>query len=207
MELDDLRRQWQQPALAPSPLNQADLGRLLAQHPAGLVEKMRRNARLETAFVALVAVSTPFVVRLANNFLERALAVSLFLLALVLLRYYYRKLLLLRQLTQPDGHVLGNLRRLCAGLRSLLRFNYSLTVSLVPASLLLVYEYLVIKEMARPGGFRLAVLLGACAALLAVGTGLYWAAARLLRWSLQRLYGQHLDRLEACWRELEVGAA
>ena len=207
MELDDLRRQWQQPALALSPLNQADLGRLLAQHPAGLVEKMRRNARLEIAFVALMAVAMPFIIMLANNFLERALVVSLFLLALVLLRYYYRKLLLLRQLTQPDGHVLGNLRRLCTGLRSLLRFNYSLTLALVPASLLLVYEHLIVNEMNRPGGFRLMVLLGACAALLAVGAGLYWAAARMMRWSLQHLYGQHLDRLEASWRELEASAA
>jgi len=92
MELDDLRRQWQQPEPAAPPLNQADLNRLLAPRSDGLVERMRRNARLETVFVVLVAVAVPPLIGFADNFLLRAEAVSLFLLSLVLLAYYYRKL-------------------------------------------------------------------------------------------------------------------
>ncbi|GAB3579824.1 hypothetical protein [Hymenobacter daeguensis] len=203
MELDDLRRQWQQPEPAAPPLDQAALSHLLAQRSDGLVEKMRRNARWETAYVALIAVAMPLLIGFADNFLERAEVVSLFLLALVMLGYYYRKLKMLRQMTQPDGHVLGNLRRLCAGLRSMLRFNYRLTLGTAPAALLLVYEYVVGKELSRPGGVRTALLLGLGAALLAVGLLLQWAVVRAARWYLQRLYGQHLDRLEASLRELD----
>ncbi len=202
MELDDLRRQWQQPEPAAPPLSQADLSQLLGRRSDGLVEKMRRNARLETAFVALVAVVMPLIIGFANNFLERAEVVSLFLLSLVLLGYYYRKLKMLRQMTRPDAHVLGNLRRLCAGLRSMLRFNYRLTLAMVPASLLLMYEYVVGKELARSGGVRTAVLLGLGAAFFAAGLLLQRAVVRATRWHLQRLYGQHLDRLEASLREL-----
>ena len=203
MELDDLRRQWQQPAPAAPPISQAALSHLLARRSDGLVEKMRRNARLETAFVVLLAVAMPLTMRFASNFLERAQMVSLFLLALVLLGYYYRKLKMLRQMTLPDGHVLGNLQRLCAGLRNMLRFNYRLTLAMVPASLLLGYEYAVGKEMARPGGVRTAMLVALGAALLATGLLLQWAVAGATRRYLQRLYGRHLDRLEASLHELD----
>ncbi|WP_201986439.1 hypothetical protein [Hymenobacter rubidus] len=207
MELDDLRRQWQQPEPAAPPLNQAALSHLLAQHSDGLVEKMRRNARLEMAFVALVAVVMPLLIGFTDTFLERAEVLSLLLLSLVLLGYYYRKLKMMRQMTQPDAHVLGNLRRLCAGLRSMLRFHYRLTLAMAPASLMLVYEYVAGKELARPGGVRTAMLLGLGAALLAAGLLLQWAVVRTTRWYLQRLYGQHLDRLEASLRELDEDEA
>jgi len=202
MELDDLRRQWQQPEPAAPPLNQADLNRLLAPRSDGLVERMRRNARLETVFVVLVAVAVPPLIGFADNFLLRAEAVSLFLLSLVLLAYYYRKLKMLRLMTRLDGHVLGNLRRLCAGLRSMLRFNYRLTLAMAPATLLLMYEYVVGQELARPGGVRTAMLIGLGTAFLAAGLLLQWAVAATTRRYLQYLYGQHLDRLEASLREL-----
>jgi hypothetical protein len=202
MELDDLRRQWQQPEPAAPPMTQAELSRLLAQRSDGLVEKMRRNARWELGFVVLMAVTMPLILRFASNFLERAQVVSLFLVALVMLGYYYRKLTMLRQMTEPDGHVLGNLRRLSAGLRSMLRFNYRLTLAMPPASLLLALEFVVGKELSRPGGVRTAMLFGLVAAMVVMGLLLQWAVVRAARWYLQRLYGQYLDRLEANLREL-----
>ena len=52
MELDDLRRQWQQPEPAAPPLAPAALNHLLAQRSGGnlVIETMRRNAWLETPF-------------------------------------------------------------------------------------------------------------------------------------------------------------
>ena len=202
MELDDLRRRWQQPDPAPSPLDPAVLNRLLAQRSDGLIEKMRRNARLEMAFSALMAVAAPVLLRFADTFLLRVQWVSLFLLALVMLGYYVRKLKLLRQLTQPDADVRAHLQRLAAGLRRLLRFNYRLTVAVAPAALLVVYEVVVSQEMTKPGGFRTGLMLVLGGVLLISGLVLTWAVKRFARWYLQRLYGQHLDRLEASLREL-----
>ncbi|MDO7853057.1 hypothetical protein Q4S41_15740 [Hymenobacter sp. CA1UV-4] len=163
---------------------------------------MRRNARWELGFVVVMAVAMPLIIRFASNFLERAQVVSLFLVSLVMLGYYYRKLAMLKQMTQPEGHVLGNLRRLSAGLRSMLRFNYRLTLAMPPASLLLAFEFVAGKEWGRPGGVRIGMLLGLGAALLVLGLLLQWAVVRAARWYLQRLYGQHLDRLEASLHEL-----
>ena len=48
MELDDLRRQWQQPpADPPAPLDAAALTQLLARQSEGIVGKLRRSARVE----------------------------------------------------------------------------------------------------------------------------------------------------------------
>jgi hypothetical protein len=203
MELDELRRQWLQPEPTPPPLSPAQLDGLLHQRSGGLVEKMRRNALLEAAFMVLIAVAMPIALGYVSSFLQRAQAVSLFLLALLMLGYYYRKLTMLRQMTQPDADVRGNLQRLCAGLRSMLRFNYQLTLAMGPASLLLVYEVVVGKELLRPGGVRIAMLLTLGGLLLALGLLLHWAAVKATRWYLQRLYGQHLDRLESYLRELD----
>ena len=48
MELDDLRRQWQQPpADMPAPFDAAALAGLLARQSDGVIEKLRRSARVE----------------------------------------------------------------------------------------------------------------------------------------------------------------
>ena len=203
MELDDLRRHWQQPEAAAPPLATAALNRLLAQRSGGLIETMRRNARWETAFSALTAVAAPLLLPLADTYLLRVALVALLLLALVLLGYYYRKLRLLRQLTQPDADVRAHLHRLLAGLRRLLRFNYRLTLAVGPASLLVAYEVALGQEMTRPGGFRVGFALALGAVLLVLGLVLWRVVAYATRRYLQRLYGQHLDRLEASLRELD----
>jgi len=203
MELDDLRRQWQQPEAAPPPLTPDQLTALLSQRSNGLVDKMRRNARYEVLFTAVVAMAMPILLPFAHNFLQRAQAMSLLLLALLMLGYYYRKLALLHRMAEPAGHVRGSLQQLGAGLRGLLQFNYRLTLAMVPASLLLIYGVTVGGELLRPGGARLKLLLILGLALLATGLLLHWAAAKATRWYLQRLYGQHLDRLEGLLRELD----
>ena len=202
MELDDLRRQWLRPESTSPILDQVAFNRLLSQRSDGLIERMRHNVRLEMAFSGLMAVAMPLLLRFASTYLLRVQVVSLFLLALVMLGYYFRKLKLLRQLTQPDADVRAHLQRLATGLRRLLRFNYRLTLAVGPAALLVVYEVLVGQELTRPGGFRIGLMLTLGGLLLIGGLLLARGIARFARWYLQGLYGQHLDRLEASLREL-----
>ena len=60
MELDDPRRQWQQPETMPPSVSPAQFESLLAHRPTSLIEKMRRNAWVEAVPNALVAVMLPF---------------------------------------------------------------------------------------------------------------------------------------------------
>ena len=204
MDLDDLRRQWQQPEAALPPLSASELDALLTQRTGGLVEKMRRNARLEMAFNVLVALAMPVVYALIDNPLYKAEAVLLLLLALGMFVHYRRKLEMLRRLTLAETNVRENLRRLCSGLREMLSFHHRITIAAGPLSLIGVYGFYVGQEMAQPGSMRMAMLLTLGGALLALGLVLHFLTVKYACWYRQRVYGQYLDRLEANLEELST---
>ncbi len=212
MELDDLRRQWQQPEPAASAaLTPAELSTLLTRQRGGGVEKMRRNAQWEMALMLVLAVVTggflPYVPELG------LLPYLTLLLALGLIYYYYRVLGVLHQMRETADSVRSHLVQLCAGLRQLLRFNYRLTLAMVPVTMLTtlgvpfireiihILEQLGHNEQVRWG--RLLLLIGIS---LVAGGLMQLLVKPVTQWYLQRLYGQHLDRLEGQLRELEEPA-
>lgn len=204
MELDDLRRQWQQPEAAGVPaVNTAQLDQLLAGRSEGLVEKMRRNTWYESIVCIVVMLAAPLLLLAQPEMaIFRVYAVIFEALAIGLLYHYYRQLGLLRRMTQPDVNVRAHLGALCAGLRQLLRFYYRLTLATLPLTLLLDLGYFVGKELAHPGKFRWAFLGVMGVSFLLLGALAQWGVVVSTRWCLQRLYGQHLDRLEASLAEL-----
>ena len=200
MELDDLRRQWQQPAPAagPSPFTYS---RLPTQLPGHLVAKMRRNVWGEI-------VAAPFAALLPLLLLPGGTFRLLYSGVIVLLTVvtgilYARQLRLLRQMGRTDTSIKGHLQVLCAGLRQLLRSYYLLTIWVGPLTLLLVLGYYVGRELARPAGPRWLELGVVTSLVLVLGLIAQFGVIRLTRWYLQRLYGQHLDRLEGQLRELD----
>lgn len=202
MELDDLRRQWQRPE--PVALNKAALLQLLTQQSGSILTKLRRNARLELAInYALLPLS------LAVAWWASALWVRLFggLLALVAgvcIYYFYRKLGLLREMDNPANDLRGHLRRITQGLRALIRFYYRLTLAMIPVTMLL-NVVMVLTTMRGPVTSLKVSSIMAC--LVVMSLLLYWPIARGTNWYLQRLYGQHLDRLEGQLRELDDNPA
>jgi len=204
MELDDLRRQWQRPEpAAPLALTPSALGALLARQRGGLVDKMRRNARWETALAAGIAALLLVALPQTRNSLFRLYGGFSLLLMLGLLYYYYRLLGVLRQLAETSGSVRGHLVRLCGGLRQLLRFNYRLTLATWPTLLLLIYGFFVGRLLAQAGPFRWQAVAITGGILLVFGVVVQVGVVYFTRWYLQRLYGQHLDRLEGQLRELD----
>jgi len=208
MELEDLRRQWQQPEKAASPaITSAELQALMRRQRGGLIEKMRRNTYWEASVASALVVPT-LVIFLAYNHGPLAVlyAGSLALLTVVMAYYYYKVIRLLRRLAETTGSVRGHLERLYAGLRQLLRFYYRLTLATLPGALLLIYSFFMGKELLRPDGFRTSLLAEVGAGLLLVGAVLQTAVVYGTRWWMHRLYGQHLDRLEGQLRELDEPA-
>jgi hypothetical protein len=205
MELDDLRRQWQQPAPADAPLvSPAEIGGMLAANSGNLMEKMRRNTWYEAALTLLIMVAAPiYAWHSGGQAVQLLLAASLLLLSGILLVNYYRQLQLLRRMEQPETHVRAHLGALCAGLRQRLRFYYRLTLATAPLMLLLLLGFHVGQELAHPGPFHWKFILLLAAAYAVMGALVQAGVAYLTRWYLQRLYGQHLDRLEASLRELD----
>ena len=203
MELDDLRRQWRQPAPAGTEvLSKATLTTLLAQQSSSVLVKLRRNARLELALnYALLPVMVAVAIW-APALWGRLFGGLLAVVAAVCIYYFYRKLGLLRHMDDPAHDLRAHLLRITQGLRALIRFYYRLTLAMIPLAML-INGVMALAQFRGPLTTARVLLVGG--AMLVLGMALYWPAARTTAWYLQRLYGQHLDRLEAQLRELEEG--
>ena len=207
MELDDLRRQWQQPpAEIPAPLDAAALTRLLARQSEGIIEKLRRSARLELYLNFGILVGSLALAGLAPVFWVQVFGWVLVVLGVVCIGYLYRKLHLLRHMSDPAGDLRAHLQRLVSGLRALIRFYYRLTLAALPVTGVL--NVLMAAAQFKHGihftslpGIGLVVGLVVVMPLL-----LYLPVADVTRRYLQYLYGRHLDRLEASLAELDEPA-
>ena len=199
MELDDLRGQWRQAPVPPT-----DLARLLGKAPLGLIDRMRRNVWAEI-IAAPFAALLPLLVLSDATFRWLYLGVMAVLTGIMAV-YYGRQLRLLRQMEQAETSIKGHLQVLCAGLRQLLHFYYRLTIWTGPTTLLLVLGYYLGKELRRPTGPHWLAMGIVTGVVLVLGVAFQFGIIRFTHWYLQRLYGQHLDRLEGQLRELEEGA-
>ena len=207
MELDDLRRQWRQPEPAPPPaLTSQQLTALLKGRTLGLVEKMRRNARLETGANALIGLGLLGALLYVRDGFVQLGASLMLVIALVLAGYYYRVLGVLRRMSEPAASVRGHLAALAAGLRHQLRFYYRLSVAAGPVSMVLLYGFM-LWQFASQGKLqrwpKTVLIVGL---FLLVGVITQLLVMRVARQYVQRLYGQHLDRLEGQLRELDESA-
>lgn len=202
MQLEDLRQSWLNPPDELAPISTAQLDKLLESRP-GLVDKMHRNACWETAFSVLFTLVGPIMWAMSTAFLFKMYSVIVLLAGSGMLYYYYRMFAVLNQMRLVEGDVRGHLQRLAAGMRTLMRFYYRLTLVMSPVLMLINFGFFLSLELKRPAPIRWQMVLGmtglsAVAALLMLVISVY-----ATRWFMQRMYGQHLDRLEANLHELD----
>lgn len=203
MELDDLRRQWRQPEPAASALTSSQLAALLKSRTGGLIEKMRRNAWLEFSFTMLIAVLLLLAVPRVHNILFRLYTVLAQVVAIIGLFFYYRLLSVLRRMNEPSSSVRGHLATLAQGMRHLLRFYYRLTLASGPVTMVLVLGIILWQLYAsgKPVPWQVPAVVSGI--WLVFGAIAQVGIVYLTRWWVQRVYGQHLDRLEGQLRELD----
>jgi hypothetical protein len=206
MELDDLRRQWQQPepATALSALNTAQLRQLLAQQSNGVVARLRRNAQVEMAINYTLLPLSLGIAWLAPVLWVRLWGGILALIALVCIFYFHRKLGLLRSMSDPTGNLHAHLLRLTNGLRALIRFYYRFTMAMLPVTCLLM-GFMALSTTNKAVTTSKIMIIAAVLVLLCIV--IYLPTAHTTKRYLQWLYGQHLDRLEGQLRELNEPAS
>lgn len=202
MELDDLRRHWQQPqpVTEPAALSPANLHELLARQSGSIIEQLRRNARVEMNInYALLPISL-LLAGLAPVLWVRLFGVLLALIALVCIFYFRRKLGLLHSMNDPAGDLRSHLVRLIAGLRTLIRFYYRLTLATIPITGLLIGVMSATSVLKVVTPTKIWLLAGLLTVLSLV---IYLPVAHTTKRYLHWLYGQHLERLEGQLRELD----
>lgn len=205
MELDDLRRQWQQPE--PTGASATELTKLLEKSSVSAIGRMRRNTWNEIMIAVLTVVASLGFLLLHKGPVSLLYAALLGLLVLIMSGYYVLQINLLKQLARTDTNVRGHLREVCAGLRRLLRFNDGLTLWTGPATWLVLVGYYIGREVSQPAAprwVRLGIVIGSS---LVLGAVVQFGLLKLNRWWSQYRYGQHLDHLEGQLRELDEPAA
>ena len=209
MELDDLRRQWQQPlAEVPATMNSSTLGQLLSRNSRSPVSKMRRNAWLEIGFgIACFLIGCIALFYIDDAYVRSMLA---WLLTVCLLNglYLRRKLEILRGLEDANGALREHIVRQLYNIRELMKLYYQLTkwASIVSFGIGMFFQASsIIHKSASLNWTKPLCFLVACYLVLGIGT--FFLMHGLTRSYLQRLYGRHLDRLEASLAELDEPTA
>ena len=202
MQLEDLRQSWLNPPDELAPISTAQLDKLLESRP-GLVDKMHRNACWETAFSVLFTLVGPIMWAMSTEFLFKMYSVIVLLVGSGMLYYYYRMFAVLNQMRLVEGDVRGHLQRLAAGMRTLMRFYYRLTLMMSPVLMLINFGFFLSLELKRPAPIRWQMVLGMTGLSAVVALLMLVISVYATRWFMQRMYGQHLDRLEANLHELD----
>ncbi|UYZ57423.1 hypothetical protein [Hymenobacter latericus] len=207
MELDDLRRRWQQaaPTEPRAATDAAKLERLVSRRSQNAVAKMRRNAWLEIALAVAFVLGAGASLAAGVTGQVRAMLVYLVVVCLLSGFYYHRKLTVLNRLADFSGAVHEHVARQLAGLRGLVRLYYRVTLWSTPVAMGICIFYIAGEIMQRLSGRALWVALGITGLIYLLFSVLMFFGIRwFTRWYLQTLYGQHLDYLETSLRELSA---
>lgn len=207
MDLDNFRRQWQQGQPSET-LDAAALSQLLTRRSTSPVAKMLRNAWLESGFNVLCflifgSVLTAPAATQSTLGLARSISAAMLMLCVVAGYYYYHKVQVLRQLRQANGPLRDHVARQLRTLRQLMHLYNLGTLWSIPAVFLIVLGFLGVQLSQKLAGQKLLLsLVITTGIVLVVGGATFLLMRQTMRWYLQRLYGQYLDRLEAALHEL-----
>jgi di/tricarboxylate transporter len=204
MELDDLRRAWKHPAAAevPTAFNKEALEKLLARNSGSLIGRMRHNAWVESSFTVVCLLLSGVALVYVQQAEQRANLVWFVILCLVSIFSYHRHTL--QNLTNVDGALHEHITQQVSQLRTVMRLSYRSSLWSLPVSLGIGFFFKVNRIMQELAGQKLLMALGTLVVGYAIAGLLgYLLMSQFGRWYLQRLYGQHLDRLEALLQELE----
>ncbi|UYZ65165.1 hypothetical protein [Hymenobacter weizhouensis] len=204
MELDDLRRRWQQSAPSEPILDDKTVRLLLARRSGSPVAKMRRNVWLEIGIAVAFVLLAASALREVKDGHTQAMLVWMLIMCLLSGFYFRRKLAVLRSLNDSAGALREHVARQLSSLRGLVQLYYRATMWSLPITFGIGLFFIGSKLAQELSGQKLLLGLGILVAFYAfVGLLGYFFMRWFTRWYLQKLYGQHLDRLEALLKELE----
>lgn len=200
MELDNLKAIWkEQEALVPM-ADPEHLAWLLQMRSRGPIARMRRNLRIEAFLMVITYI--PTIIAYLNLFDGRLWVISLFLFVVLCFYavYFYRKDRLLIKMQCLACEVRSNLSGQVRALRKYIRF-YTWSGTLVILIAILVacstLRYAMqVKAIPIRWWFEPAFL-------TAILTPFAFALFYLNKWYANKLYGRHVEKLEALVREMD----
>ena len=209
MELDSLKYVWRSLDSKPAPnKSPEDIRALLQKRSGGIVSKMRRNLLGELILIAVTY--TPAILFYFLDFGGKLSGIAwLFIVLLTILAvYFFRKNQLLKAMQCSDSSLRSNLGQQINTLKKYIRFYVRSGTLMIPVMTIL--SWLIIRQRfpPAPGAALWYQLSGApwwqhplawAALLIPFTVGIYF----INLWYVNRLYGQHIRKLQELLREME----
>ena len=203
MEIEDLKHIWKKESEGFRPKNEAELATMLKGRSSSIIMRLKRNVWMELIFTFLGGVGLlAYALTLPTGTLKWT-SISILVLFSIYSLYYVKKLRLLNRFDPGNDHLRANLRQLVANLKGYLKFYRRSYSFLYPAYLFLALAFTAIEHGAD-GFLNMIGKPDVIVTLILGGIFFFLCTTWLTSWYLKKLYGNHLEKLEALLRELEV---
>ncbi|HEY9488656.1 MAG TPA: hypothetical protein VIQ51_09995 [Chryseosolibacter sp.] len=203
MEIEDLKYIWRKQSEDFRPKGETELASMLNGKSTSIIAHIKRNVWFELIFTFLGGLGLLiYAVTLPAGYLKWT-SICILVLFCGYTIYYIKQLQLLNRFDPGKGHIKANLKRLIQDLKGYLKFYKRSYSVLYPVFFFLGLLFAAIEhgttgfyhKITRPEVFM--ILVPGAAAFFILSTS-------LTSWYLKKLYGNHLEKLEALLRELEV---
>ena len=203
MELDELKYIWKKQSEDFQPKDKVELATMLHGKSTSIIARLKRNVWFELIFTFLGGLGLLiYALTLPDGALKWS-SVSVLIFSGIYLLYYLKKLQLLNRFDQRDAHIKANLEALIMSLKGYLKFYKRSYSILYPAYFFLGLLFTGIERGATQFFYNLSkpdVWI-----TLLLGAGVFFILSSwLTNWYLKKLYGNHLQKLEGVFHELEA---
>jgi hypothetical protein len=201
MELDELKDLWKKNDAVFRPRPETELASMLRGNSKSIVDKLKRSVWFElTITIASGIALLIYALTLPSGALKWT-SVSILAIFVAYSFYYVKKLMLLNSFNASHGNLRETLDHLVQNLSSYLNFYRRSYTLLYP-----VYFCLALLFGAMERGFdRFVTVLSepkTIAYLIGFAAIFYFGSTWLVKWILQKLYGNHLEKLRSVLKDL-----
>ncbi|MDB5228616.1 MAG: hypothetical protein JWN78_2809 [Bacteroidota bacterium] len=208
IELDELKHIWKDKidsSIDNQHMEQEKIRELLTRRSSNIIDKLRRNLRIEICmfFACLLLIAcVPFYFHsMQVTILCIVVSTVIFFPYLV---YYIKKYSELKKFFSYNSSIKVSLQALVLQLEKYLDFYFWGSLLLTPVSVFLsgfaiLYEMKALGFLLYFNIFNSAIL----ATLLSFALLLTLISYPLMKWYIRKLYGQHLEKLKDCLKELQ----
>jgi hypothetical protein len=208
IELDDLRHIWKDKIdsnIDKQRMEAEKIRELLSRKSTGIIDKLRKNLLMEIGMFALcllLIACVPFYFKSKEVTLLCGLVICVIFIPYLV--YYIKKYMELKKFFSYSSSIKVSLQALILQLEKYLNIYFWGSLLLTPVSVFLsgfaiLYEMKALGFLLYFDMFNSATL----SLLLSFALLLTLVSYPIMKWYIRKLYGQHLENLKGCLKELE----
>ncbi|HEU5145991.1 MAG TPA: hypothetical protein VFT90_04715 [Chryseosolibacter sp.] len=202
MEIEDLKDIWKKQSAGFKPKDERELADMLKGRSTSIVTRLKRNVWFELIFTCLGGLALLIYALTSLTGSLKWTSISIIVLFAMYSLYYIKKLRLLNAFETGNDDLKSNLKRLIENLRGYLKFYKRSYSVLYPAYFVLGLSFTAIEHGAS--GFLQRMAQPEILITLLLGAILFFIFSTwLTTWYLNKLYGNHLKKLESLLEELQ----